>query len=265
MASRGGDAFAPTFLRHARDYRSCRLRSKGINAYEPNSCNPRTRFNYPPIWLWLGDIGIDGSAAPWLSILITGVAFGVIVLLMKGRSISDGALVSVAILSPSILMAVERANIDLVILSLVGAAALIFSEHKFSRALLAWAVTTLGVVLKLYPIFCISLIARFNKRTFIFTIALAVASATYFVTIWDFLPIIRRNTPTAGLLSYGYEALFLGLDHLRGEADRDPFNLASTSLPTFLLSSPCSAGRQSHFKLSGAGANVVGSLATPQE
>ena len=214
------------------DHAACA--AKGFNAYDLNSCNPKTKFNYPPVWLWLGYVGINGSAAAWLSILMTATAFGVVATLLKGRSISNGALASMAILSPSVMMAVERGNIDLLILSLVGGAALIFSEQKLSRVLWATAVIALAVVLKLYPIFCISLAARFNRRTFLFAAALVIASLIYFAVISDFLPIIRLNTPTSGLLSYGYQAIFIGLDHLRGEGGRDPINLTSTRLPIAL-------------------------------
>ena len=35
--------------------------AKGFDAYSLNSCDPRTAFNYPPVWLLLGRLGIDGS------------------------------------------------------------------------------------------------------------------------------------------------------------------------------------------------------------
>ena len=61
---------------------------------------------------------------------LTVAALGVLVALLKGRSIGEGALTSLAILSPSVMMGIERGNIDLFILALVGGAALIAAEHR---------------------------------------------------------------------------------------------------------------------------------------
>ncbi|HEY2828106.1 MAG TPA: glycosyltransferase family 87 protein [Pirellulales bacterium] len=208
--------------------------SKGFNAYILNACDPRTPFNYPPVWLWLGGLGIGGADSNWLSILMTGAAFAVMVALLKGRPISDGAVSTMAILSPSVLMGVERGNVDLFIFALVGGAAIILNEQKTSRTLLAGGLIGLAVVLKLYPLFCIALVARLNWRTLAFAAALILVSLVYFGTISDYILIIRQNTPTSFMLSYGFKVPFLGLDHLRAEAGLSPLGLADTWLPTSL-------------------------------
>ena len=118
------------------DYAACA--SKGVDPYIPHSCNP-ANFNVPPIWLWLGFFGINGSDATWLSVAMIATAFGVMLALLKGRSISDGVLALVAILSPSVMMGVERGNFDLLILALVGGAALIYDEKRIGRIFCAAA------------------------------------------------------------------------------------------------------------------------------
>src|SRR5258708_13078762 len=42
---------------------------------------------------------------------------------------------------------------------------------------------------------------------------------------------IRRNVPTSFILSYGYKAIFLGVDHIRSEAGLSPIGLADTWVP----------------------------------
>ena len=74
--------------------------AKGFDAYSLNSCDPRTAFNYPPVWLLLGRLGIDGSDSVWLSVVMIVVALAVMVAIFKGRSIGDGAIFAAAILSP---------------------------------------------------------------------------------------------------------------------------------------------------------------------
>jgi hypothetical protein len=96
--------------------------AKGFNVYFPNACDPlRTPFGYPPPWLWLGYFGIKSSDTLWLSVLMAIASFVVLATLMRGRSIVAGALMSLAIVSPSVLFGVERGNVDLFILVLVGA------------------------------------------------------------------------------------------------------------------------------------------------
>jgi hypothetical protein len=209
------------------DYAACA--AKGFDAYVPHSCN-LDNFNVPPIWLWLFS-RTDASQATWLSVAITVAALGVVIALCKGRSIGDGALALVAILSPSVLMGVERGNLDLLILALVGAGALFYEEQRIGR--LAWSVAliSVAVVLKLFPLFCVAAGSRVNRRAVLFASAIAVFSLGYLAAISHYILLIRINVPTTFILSYGYKALFLGLDQLRADAGLKPLGLADAWLP----------------------------------
>jgi hypothetical protein len=45
--------------------------AKGFDAYFPNPCDPlQTPFNYPPLLLWLGYLGINGGDTIWLALLV---------------------------------------------------------------------------------------------------------------------------------------------------------------------------------------------------
>jgi hypothetical protein len=210
------------------DYAACA--AKGVDAYAPHACN-EDNFNIPPIWLWLGFLGIDGSDSSWLSAAVITAAVIVVVLLFRGRSWSHGVVALAAIISPSVMMGVERGNLDLLILALVGSAALIYQERTAGRACGALAFLCLGVTLKLFPMFCVSLVARFSRQTFIFASALAALSLIYLDVIMKYVLLIRRNVPTTFILSYGYKTIFLGVDHMRSEAGLSPIGLADTWLP----------------------------------
>jgi hypothetical protein len=213
------------------DYATCA--AKGIDPYIPHACNP-ANFNLPPIWLWLSFLGISGSDAPWLSVGTIAIAFGVMVALLKGRSVADGLIALIAILSPSVLMGVERANADLLIFALVGSATLIYDQQKLHRTGGAIGILSLGIVLKLFPMFSGALASRFNRRTLAFAIAIGVFSLAYIGVIFKYILLIRSNVPTTFMLSYGYKTLFLGVDHLRTEAGFSPFGLADTWVPIFV-------------------------------
>jgi len=219
----------PFFDMHViNDYAACAW--KGVDAYAPHACSV-VNFNIPPTWLWFGFLGVDGADASWLSAAVIAAATIVMVLLLQGRSWYHGVIALGAMISPSVMMGVERGNLDLLILALVGSAALIYEEKRVGRACGAFALLGLGVVLKLFPMFCVSLAARFSKQTFIFACAIAALSLLYLDLAMEYVFLIRRNVPTTFILSYGYKAIFLGVDHIRSEAGLSPIGLADTWVP----------------------------------
>src|SRR6185503_11514974 len=98
-------------------------------------------------WLWIGSLGVYGSDPSWLSAAIIATAATIMVLLFKGRSRSQGVVALGALISPTVLMGVERANLDLLILALVGCAALIYEEGSAARLGGAAALICAGIVL----------------------------------------------------------------------------------------------------------------------
>ena len=223
----------PFFDMHViNDYAACAW--KGVDAYEAHACN-LDNFNIPPTWLWLGGLGLDGSDSTWLSVVVIAAAAIVMVLLFEGRSWSHGVIALGAIISPSVMMGVERGNLDLLILVLVGSAALIYDERRIGRACGAIAFLFLGVVLKLFPLFCVSVAARFSKQTFLFACALATLSLIYLGLTLEYIFLIARNVPTTFVLSYGYKTFFLGVDHIRSEAGLGPIGLADTWVPALTV------------------------------
>ncbi len=210
------------------DYAACA--AKGFDAYVPHSCNP-DNFNTPPIWLWLGYLGVDASDSTWLSIVMITAALLVVLVLFRGRSVRDGILALAAIVSPSVMMGVERANSDLLILTLVGAAAIAYEEKRIGRLFSAGAILALAIVLKLFPMFCVAVGAKFTRRVLVFSGAMTLLSMIYLAVIFSFILLIRRNVPTTFMLSYGYKTIFLGFDYMRTEARLNPVGLADTWLP----------------------------------
>ena len=219
----------PFFDMHViNDYAACAW--KGADAYAPHACNV-DNYNYPPVWLWLGLLGIEGSDSGWLAAIGIVAAAVVTTLLFRQRAWSDGVIALLAILSPPVMMGIERGNLDLLILALVGSAALVYRETRVRHEAATIALLSLGIVLKLFPMFCVSLASRFSKRRFIFASILAALSLVYLGSILNYVFLIRQNVPTTFILSYGYKAIFLGIDHLRSEAEISPIRLDETWAP----------------------------------
>lgn len=215
------------------DYAECA--SKGVDAYTPQACN-KANFNIPPAWLWLGRVGIDGTSSTWLALTIILAAAIVMVVLFRGRSCCHGWIAMSALISPSVMMGVERANLDLLILALVGSAALIYREQGAERRCGAIGLLGVGILLKLLPMFCVALLARFSRQALYFTCAILVLSLIYLGATAEYVFLIRRNVPTTFILSYGYKAIFLGMDHLRMEAGTAPLGLADSWAPAVTAS-----------------------------
>ena len=71
----------PFFDMHViNDYAECA--HKGADAYAPRACGA-VNLNIPPVWLWVGSLGINGSDSTWLSAAIIAAAATTMVLLFK--------------------------------------------------------------------------------------------------------------------------------------------------------------------------------------
>jgi hypothetical protein len=228
-------------MRIINDYAACAR--TGVDPYAPRACS-NANFNIPPTWLLVGFLGVDGSGAAWLSAAVIAALAIVMVLLLRGRAWYYGAIALGALISPSVMMGIERGNLDLLVLALVGAAALIYDERKVGRACGALFCLAIGIALKLIPIFCVALVARFSRRAFIFAGAAAALSLILLYLMMDYVFLIRRNVPTTFILSYGYKSIFLGIDHIRSEARLSPIGLADTWMPALAVALVliCSAG-----------------------
>ncbi len=207
------------------DYAKCA--SQGVDPYIPHACNP-ANFNIPPIWIWIGRVG---NSAVWFSCGMIAAAAAIIIALFRGRPAADGVIALIGILSPSVLMGVERGNADLLIFAITGAAALIYNNERIGRHFWATMLVTLAIILKLFPMFTIALAARRGRRDLLYAVLLSAISFIYLIAIYKYILLIRSNVPTTFILSYGYKSLFLGLDHLRSEADLPPLGLADTWVP----------------------------------
>jgi hypothetical protein len=103
----------PFFDMHViNEYAACAR--KGVDPYAPRACSV-VNFNIPPTWLLVGLLGINGSDSAWLSAVFIAAAAIVMVLLLRGRAWHHVALR--AVISPAVMMGVERGNLDLLVLA----------------------------------------------------------------------------------------------------------------------------------------------------
>jgi hypothetical protein len=181
------------------------------------ACDPwATGYNYPPIWLLLGKLGIDGGSTPLLATLFELPALLLFAFLLRGYSVRSGLMALALMLSPSVVLGFERGNIDIAEWILVCGAALLFSEHSALRAAGALALLCLAVVIKFLAVFCCTLFVRLRPRSMVVAGLLAGFSLVYLYSLADVLQVIRQETPISPYVSYGYPILFDRLEFLYG-------------------------------------------------
>jgi hypothetical protein len=168
-------------------------------------------YNYPPIWLLLGKLGISGVDTSWLAICIEIPALILFVVLLRGYSIGLGFVALLLVLSPSVVLGFERGNIDILEWTLVCLAALLFSERrKFLIA--STAILTLAIAIKFFAVFCCAIILRFTRSAGMAGLVLITFTAGYLYSLAPVLPLIRSITPITPDVSYGYPILFNRLE-----------------------------------------------------
>lgn len=180
---------------------------QGFDPMVQNPSDPwRRKLNVPRIWLGIHLLGIDQGYTLHLGIIFVMLfVVGIYLYLPPLSNVQVGLLFS-AILSPAVLLCIERGNVDLVMFSLVAIAVVCINRHP------VWATVSLllGLVLKLYPVFGLTVLLRRSKST---VISLATVSFGFAVilTIYTFsdLALIRRNTPLSTAMSYGIDVMWL--------------------------------------------------------
>jgi hypothetical protein len=180
-------------------------------------CDPWHQiYNYPPVWLMLGRLGISGDHTALLAMIVELPALALFVFLLRGRPVGCGLIALPLLLSPSVVLGFERGNIDILEWVLVCAAALVYSERDRLRAAASLALLCLAVTLKFLAVFCCILASRLRSASVIVSALLVAFSLIYLHSLSDVLPMIRTITPVSPYVSYGYIILFDRLEFLYG-------------------------------------------------
>lgn len=157
----------------------------GEDVYAVNSCDLiGRRHAYSPLWLVLPVVGDTDLTQAWGLALTSGflIALAALPAPRTGRAVT---VMLAAVLSPSVLLAVERANNDLVIL-LVAVLAGHLLTWRWGGRLAAYALLILAALLKYYPVVALALALRERPRRFLAVAAIGLAAAmALVVAFWE--------------------------------------------------------------------------------
>lgn len=188
------------------------------NGYDPlveNPCDPAGRvMNYPRIWVLLHFVGLSQDRTLVFGALVVTLFIGAVLLLVGHLSLPEGVIVAVAMVSPAVMLAMERANMDLVVFVLLAAAVVAWRAGDRASPLVSLVLVLAAAIAKLYAIFGLPAFAFTGRRRMLWIVAAAVAvMAIYLVLTFNDFRVVMQ-APEGGLLySFGARILIGDLYH----------------------------------------------------
>ncbi len=182
----------------------------GYDVLIANPCDPWNRpMNYPRIWSIPAYWGLDQSHTIPLSICF-GLLFFISTFLIINRLNNLEVLVySLILCSPSVMLAVERGNIDLIIFVLLAMSLLMMRSKSLIFRNLAYTIILFSSVLKLYPIFTLISCLKEKRKDFKFIfVSIMTTFGIYIITHFRDIKLISNATPRAVDYSYGGKVIF---------------------------------------------------------
>lgn len=182
----------------------------GRDVYLVNPFDPLGRPHvYGPWWLVTGPLGLTVSDVRWAGALL-GLVFVVVVLAMvKPRTPRAAVATGLFLLSGPVLLGLERANNDLVVVILLaGAAWLIGRGERAAR--MGAAVLVLAAGLKIYPAVALTALGATRGKIRWVVAVVAGLSCVGIFLIWreDFEHIVRIAPRPMTVFSYGVRTIF---------------------------------------------------------
>jgi hypothetical protein len=192
--------------------------------YDPLYESPRDPWGRPLMylrpWLLLGALGLDQSHTVAVGVVLVTAMFLSFVLLVGRVTLGTGVVLAFAACSPAVMFAVERANMDIALFSVISLALLLWRTFPRPAAVVSPMLVLVGAVAKLYPIFALPAFVVASSRTAaraaIFCIAVFAVYCVY--SVKDIVHVAQIATQGEGF-SYGARILPAHLYHQVG-ADR---------------------------------------------
>lgn len=189
--------------------------AQGYDPLIKNPVNPRGhQLNYPRIWHLLFALGINESHTNILGSIVVILFFiGIGIFWFSGKFDNlTYVILSIAILSPAVMLGVERSNIELVLFFILSLA-LIVNYYSIISALFLFIFASL---LKLYPFFALVYLLKENRKKFwtLFLSALGIFMIYAVFSFNDFIQVFKTTPQLVGS-SFGINVWWMGLRNSR--------------------------------------------------
>jgi hypothetical protein len=176
---------------------------------EPSVRNPgdphKRKFNYPTFWRLFFYTGITQADTIWISILMIMLFFAGVFLFPQKLTVSNAIWMLLVVFSPASMLLYERGNVDLIVFFLCVAIVLATDYSAYAVAVLL----IVGIVVKLFPFFGITVLFRQSKRKFIWLSAVCLfVLLTYMYITWESVSASWNLTMRGKEISYGANVFF---------------------------------------------------------
>jgi hypothetical protein len=177
---------------------------RGVAVLPANPCDPLQRpANYPSIWLLPSHLGLGQSSTVPLGIATAIVFFvAALAVIPRNAGANEGLFYGLALCSPSIMLGVERGNVDLLIFALV-VPALALLRREGRAAIASPLLLLFTALLKLFPIVAAVVLLRRPRRRLLELGAVVAAFGVYALATLGTIQEIRRVVPQSVSYSYG--------------------------------------------------------------
>ena len=194
----------------------------GIDVYRTNPCDATGRpMMYSKLWLYLGDLGLTREHNPVIGFSLGAVFLSVAASIANPKNTLELVVSTVVVLSPAVMLGVERGNNDLIVFLCIALAAVILGRSVEPRPLRfggAFVMIWVAAFLKFYPIAGLALIIDRLRSPgqFVLFIALSLLAFTLFVVaqIDELLILVETAPAPLRRWTFGARLFFvsLGLD-----------------------------------------------------
>jgi hypothetical protein len=207
---------APTLFYDARNVAAAAdCWALGYDPLVENPCDPAGRVMvYPRVWVVLHFVGVTQDRTLLFGGVLVALFLASVLLLVGRLSVPKGVVVAAAVVSPAIMLAVERGNVDIVLFAVFVVAVFAWKARDRVTPLLSPALIVAAAIAKLYAIFALPAYWFTGVRRARWAVVggVAVMGAYLLLTLGDVRQVLR--SPEGGLLySYGARILIGDLYH----------------------------------------------------
>jgi hypothetical protein len=179
---------------------------RGVDVLVSNPCDPFPRpANYPRIWMWPAGLGLGQGATLILGLLVAAGFFAAALALVRPRcGLGDAAIWASVLVSPAVMLGIERGNADLILFPLVVVGILLLRARTTAGRVAGNALLLFAAMLKLFPAFAFVALLRQPRRWRLWGGGLVVLGFGIYVlaTLGD-IRTIERVLPQDIYYSYG--------------------------------------------------------------
>jgi len=206
----------PSFLDSRQIAIAAESYAKGYDPLDKNLLGQKGYYglNYPRIWHILFAFGINQSHTNLIGSIIVILFFTGIGIFWFSNKFTNLTylILPIIIISPVVMLGIERGNIELVILFVLSVALFINYYSNIS----AVSLFLFASILKLYPVFSFVYLLRENKKRFciLFGLAFVIFTTYMLFTLDDFKQIYLLH-PKNAKSSFGLNVFWMGLTHPR--------------------------------------------------